>query len=93
MQVLGITCADVMSKFIEMKELHWHPSKTQEFAHEVQFCTKRTIEALEKSEPCYAMQQEFQACLESGQRTHYKCAKKYKDQLEMCTAKYIGKLD
>jgi hypothetical protein len=82
-----------MNKFIEFKELHWHPSRTQDIAEQVQFCTKRTVEALEKSEPCRAMQQEFQTCLESGQRTHYKCAKQYKEQLEMCAAKYIGKLD
>lgn len=82
-----------MNKFIELKGLHLHPSRSQDIAEQVQLCTKRTVESMEKSEPCHIIQQEFQSCLESGQRTHYKCAKMYKEQLEMCAAKFIGKLD
>jgi predicted transcriptional regulator len=83
-----------MNEFIEMKERHLHPMRSQDVAEQVRNCTKQTIDALEKSAPiCHTIQQEFQTCLESGQRVHFKCAKKFKESLEMCTAKYIGKLD
>ena len=89
---MGITCADVMNQFIAIKERHPHPKMTQEIAEKVTDCTKRTITALEQS-ACSSIQQDFQSCLETGQRMHHKCAAQYKESLELCTAKHIGQLD
>ena len=91
-QALGITCADVMNQYIAMKEHHPHPTMAQEMAEKVTECTKKTITAMEQS-ACFSIQQEFQSCLETGQRMHHKCAKQYKESLELCTAKNIGQLD
>jgi hypothetical protein len=91
-KALGITCADVMSKFISIKERHPHPKYTQEIAQKVTDCTNKTVVALEQSE-CSAIQKDFQACLETGQRVHHKCAKQFKESLEVCTANHIGQLD
>lgn len=81
-----------MSKFISIKERHPHPKYTQEIAQKVTDCTNKTVVALEQSE-CSAIQKDFQACLETGQRVHHKCAKQFKESLEVCTANHIGQLD
>lgn len=81
-----------MNQFIAIKERHPHPMMTQEIAEKVTNCTKKTIVALEQSE-CSSLQRDFQTCLEQGQRLHHKCAKQFKESLELCTAKHIGRLD
>ena len=82
-----------MNEFISLKERHVHPMYTQDLAQQVLDCTKETVTKMESTSVCYTIQQEFQKCLETGQRRHYICAKQFKEPLEMCTAKYIGKLD
>jgi hypothetical protein len=82
-----------MNKFITMKERHHHPVTTQAIAEQVTDCTKRTIQALEQATECSNIQKQFQSCLEIGQRMHHKCAKQFKEPLEICTAKHIGQLD
>lgn len=81
-----------MNQFIAIKERHPHPMMTQEIAEKVTNCTQKTITALDQS-ACSSIQQEFQTCLEKGQRMHHQCAKQYKESLEVCTAKHIGQLD
>jgi predicted transcriptional regulator len=81
-----------MNQFVALKERNLHPMMTQELAEKVTECTKKTIAALDQS-ACSSIQNDFQICLEQGQRLHHKCAKQYKESLELCTAEHIGQLD
>ncbi|GKY98560.1 hypothetical protein MPSEU_000812800 [Mayamaea pseudoterrestris] len=92
--VYGITCGDIMYKFIASKANQKRPEATADQADKLMSCFNASVVKIQES-PCNELRQSYADCLsrESATASRRTSCLALQSKLQECAAKHVGQLD